>query len=84
MNKKVNRGTSEGKYLTAQQAANFLGVKISYFYKLTSENKIPFYNPTGRKILCKVSELEAFIESARVPANAELEQRIAKQMMMEG
>ena len=59
---KATRGMSEAKYLTAPQAAAYLGIKLNYFYKLTSGHKIPFYNPTGRKLLIKVSELDAWIE----------------------
>lgn len=40
--------------LTTSEAAMYLGFKIGYLYKLTSENKIPFYKPNGGCIyFCK-------------------------------
>lgn len=73
---KTKCGKSEAKYLTAQEAADLLGYKLAYFYQLTSRNKIPYYNPTGRKILIKKEELEAWIEKGRVRTDEELNQSI--------
>ncbi len=40
--------------LTTSEAAMYLGFKIGYLYKLTSESKIPFYKPNGGCIyFCK-------------------------------
>ena len=80
---KSKSGTSEAQYLTAKQASEFTGLRISYLYKLTCKKRIPHYNPSGRKLLFKKSELEAWIESARVSTDLELEKRVANQMMME-
>lgn len=76
-------GKSEGKYLTAQQAAEYLGFKLSYFYHLTADKKIPFHNPTGRKIICKKSELDEWVMSSRVATDEELEQRVNTKKMTE-
>ena len=76
MNTKTKSGASESQYLTAAEAAAFLGYQLSYFYQLTSRNKIPYYNPTGRKILIKRTELEAWITKGRVKSNEELTQNI--------
>lgn len=77
-------GASEAKYLTAKQAAEFIGVRISYLYKLTCAKKIPFYNPSGRKLLFNISELDAWVKSARVSTNEEIERRIHNELMKEG
>lgn len=69
-------GASEAKYLTAKQAANYLGYSIAYLYQLTCKHAIPYYNPTGRKILIKREELEAWIEKGRVRTDEELSQNI--------
>jgi len=58
----------EDKYLTAKEAAHYIGASINYFYKLTSSHKLPMYNPTGRKLLFKKSELDSWVMSARIPA----------------
>lgn len=83
MKKNYSSGMSEDKYLSAQQAAEYLGFKLSYFYHLTADKKIPFHNPTGRKIICKKSELDAWVESSRVATDDELERRISTKKMME-
>lgn len=82
MTTNVKSGKSEAKYLTAQEAANYVGLTLGYLYKLTSSHKIPFYNPGGRKLIFKRCELDAWIDSARVSPDDELERRIQTQMMM--
>lgn len=47
--------------LTAEQAAEFLGLKPSYLYKLTSDKKIKFYKPQGKLIYFRKEDLEAFL-----------------------
>lgn len=63
------------KFLTSVEAAQMLGVKMNYLYKLTHLKKIPYYSPGGKKILFKESELNAFIEKSRVATDEELESR---------
>jgi excisionase family DNA binding protein len=62
----------EKEYLTAKEAAEFIGATINYFYKLTCAHTLPMYSPTGRKLLFKRSELVAWIENSRVSTDAEL------------
>ncbi len=59
-------------YLTAREAADYIGASLNYFYKLTASHRIPMYCPTGRKLLFKRSELQAFVEQSRVRSNNEL------------
>lgn len=63
---------SEDKYLTAKEAAAYIGMTINYFYKLTSAHVLPMYNPTGRKLLFKRSELDSWVMSSKVSTGAEL------------
>jgi len=74
----------EDKYLTAKEAAHYIGASINYFYKLTSSHKLPMYNPTGRKLLFKRSELQAWIEQSRVPTKLELERRAQTELLKKG
>ncbi|MBD79026.1 MAG: hypothetical protein CL840_08915 [Crocinitomicaceae bacterium] len=53
------------KFLNSDKAAEFLGIKKSTLYKLTSERKIPFYKPSGKLILFKEAELEKWIENSK-------------------
>ena len=72
------------KFLTAPQAADYIGVSNNYLYKLTAGHKVPFYNPTGRKLLFKRTELDAWVEAARVPTDNDLESRIQTELMRKG
>ena len=49
MNVEKNIPTTE--FITLAEAANFLGFKKSYLYKLTSTKQIPFYKNGGRVIV---------------------------------
>lgn len=51
------------EYLTAKETADFIGIAQSYLYKLTARHTIPFYNPTGHRLLFKRLELKEWIES---------------------
>ncbi len=47
--------------LNAEEASEFLGLKPSYVYKLTSEKKIKFFKPSGKLIYFKKEDLENFL-----------------------
>lgn len=72
----------EKKYLTVDEAAVYIGTTKNYLYKLTSNNKIPYYQPTGRKCLFKSEELDAWIEKGRVSTNDEIEQRVVTDLAL--
>jgi len=46
--------------LNVQQAAEFLGLKVSYIYNLIHFGKLTAYRPGGKKLLFKVSDLEKY------------------------
>ena len=75
---------SKVEYLTAKEAAAFIGVSINYFYKLTSQHKLPMYNPTGRKLLFKRSELDAWVMAARVSTDEELARQAELKLIQKG
>lgn len=56
-------------FLTIQEAAKYLGYKVSTLYKMNSEGKIPFYNPTKGKVLYSKQELDEWIKGTRVSVN---------------
>ena len=47
--------------LSAEEAAEFLGLKPSYLYKLTKNKKIKFFKPQGKLIYFRKEDLEAFL-----------------------
>lgn len=51
--------------LTLEEAADFLSLSKSAMYKLTSKKEIPYYNPGGKKIFFKRTELENWILSSK-------------------
>ncbi|WP_375605639.1 helix-turn-helix transcriptional regulator [Flavobacterium davisii] len=51
--------------LTLEEAADFLSLSKSAIYKLTSKKEIPFYNPGGKKIFFKRTELENWVLSSK-------------------
>lgn len=57
----------EGKHklLNVQQAANYLGIKVSTLYQWVSQKKIPYYK-SGRLDKFDLADLEKFIEKTRV------------------
>jgi len=61
------------KALTVEAAAQFLGFKKSYVYKLCHLKKIPFYKPLGDRVYFRLSELEAFVFRNRQAASYECE-----------
>ncbi len=71
-------------YITAPEVAELLGVKPKYVYQLTSKHKIPYYCPTGRKILFKREEIIAYIERSRVASYSEAVSQAHTQMVKGG
>ena len=55
--------------LTSAEAAKFLGFKMSYLYKLTADNRIPFYKPSGGSILFCKQELVDWAKSNPIPTS---------------
>lgn len=51
--------------LSFEEATTYLGVSKSTLYKLTSENKITHYKPTGRLIYFQKDDLDAFLQQGR-------------------
>ncbi|MBQ6201483.1 MAG: helix-turn-helix domain-containing protein [Prevotella sp.] len=63
----------EKRFMTATEAAQYLGITRGYVYKLTCKKKIPFYSPTGRHILFLKNELDEWVLNNRVSTNKEIE-----------
>jgi excisionase family DNA binding protein len=64
--------TTTQKPLSVTEAAEFLGLKPSYIYKLIYLGRIPHYKPTGGRVFFKQEELEAFVFRGRSSADYEL------------
>ena len=61
--------------LSTDEAAEFLNMKPSYLYKLTSDKKITFFKPQGKLIYFRKSDLEAFLLRNESQSNFEEESK---------
>jgi len=68
---KQNALTKE--FLTLEETAEYLDLSKSAVYKMTSKKEIPFYNPGGKKIYFKKSELHQWIITGKSISNDEVE-----------
>lgn len=66
------------KFLSILETSEYLKISVNYLYKLTSKRKIPFYNPTGGKLLFKVDELDRWVERTRCTPLYELSKKGGK------
>lgn len=57
----------ENKFITIKEVAEYLGYSVGYLYKLVSKKEIPFYQPTGSKILFDKNEIEKWVKKKQMP-----------------
>ena len=58
--------------LTSEETARYLGVSLSYLYKLTMTRAIPFYKPSGKLCYFNREEIEKWLQRNRVATDEEL------------
>ena len=68
-------GLTSKKVLTFDEAAKFTGLSKSYLYKLTSQQRIPFFKPTGKLVYFDREELETWLSQNRIGTVEEIDQR---------
>ncbi len=64
----------DGRPLTLEEAADYLGFSKSHLYKLTSANKIPHYKPQGKRIYFDQCELNTWLRRNPVKTETKVEQ----------
>ena len=72
---------SAKEVLNLEEAASFLGIAKSTLYKMTHENRIPFYKPAGKLIYFEKSVLLDWIRSNRVMSETELQEAARKKLL---
>ena len=72
---------SAKEVLNLEEAASFLGIAKSTLYKMTHENRIPFYKPAGKLIYFEKSVLFEWIRSNRIMSEAELQEEARKKLL---
>lgn len=70
--------------LTSQEAARYMGISLSYLYKLTMRQQIPHYKPSGKMCYFNRRELEQWLQTNRVSTTAETMQNAAGYCMRKG
>ncbi len=70
--------------LTSDEVARYMGISMSYLYKLTARKAIPHYKPTGKVCYFNRAEVEAWLQSNRVATDEELNQRAQAYCMKGG
>lgn len=61
------------KMLTPTEAAEYLGIKVSYLYKLMMRRVIPYYKPGGKLCYFDRDDLDKWLRSVRVASDEEIE-----------
>ena len=70
------------KLLSFNEAADFLGYKKSYLYRLTSNGKIPFSKPNNGRIFFDKEKLEAWVLRP-AEKNAKAKREDTQQMLLD-
>ena len=58
--------------LTSDEAARYMGISMSYLYKLTMRGIIPHYKPMGKMCYFNRLELERWLQQNRVASSTEI------------
>lgn len=67
--------------LTFEQGCEFTGLSKTYMYKLTHQNKIPFFKPHGKQIYFSREELEQWLMQNPVKTKDQIEQEATNYVM---
>lgn len=70
--------------LTSEEAARYMGVSLSYLYKLTAAREIPHYKPRGKMCYFNRRELEEWLKGNRVSTGKEIDGRARAYCMEKG
>lgn len=70
--------------LTSDEAAKYMGISKSYLYKLTMQQKVPHYKPTGKMCYFNRMELESWLQSNRVATANEISEQAQSYCMKKG
>ena len=68
------------EYLTVQEAADFIGLKASSIYKMTSQHQLPLYKPNGKVIFIRRDDLNRWIAQNKVLSQEEIDELAVTQM----
>ncbi len=59
----------EDRAMDISRAAEYLGISRAWLYKLTSNRRITFYKPGGKKLYFLPEDLDEYLQQNRVQAD---------------
>lgn len=66
------------KLLNSQEAADYIGVKLSYFRKMMMRRVIPMYKPSGKLCFFNPDDLDAYMNRIRIASQDEIDAEAAR------
>lgn len=69
------------KNLTVEEAALYLGLSVSYIYKLCYQGKLSYSKPNGKKSYFSKESLDAYMEQNPSFSEHEIEQEALRRAM---
>ena len=63
-------------FLSAEQAASFLKLKLNTIYSKAEKGDLPFYRSGKRKLLFSKKELEQYVTKRKVKSNEEINEEV--------
>ena len=69
---------SKRKLLNSQEAADYIGVKLSYFRKMMMRRVIPMYKPSGKLCFFNPDDLDAYMNRIRIASQDEIDAEAAR------
>lgn len=68
------------EFLTVDEAAEIMGVARSHIYRLTSEKRIPFSKPGGKRVMIRRRDFLEWLETNRVKSQSEVTSEVEQFM----
>jgi len=65
----------ERKLLTSKEAAQYLGISLSFLRKMMMNRIIPMYKPNGKLCYFDPADLDAYLTSVRIYPQDEIKER---------
>lgn len=63
------------KLLTSKEAAQYLGISLSFLRKMMMNRIIPMYKPNGKICYFDPADLDAYLTSVRIASQNEIRER---------
>ena len=70
--------------LTTRETAQYMGISLSYRYKLTMRHQIPHFKPMGKICYFNRLEIEQWLQNNRVSTEDEISQKAQAYCIQKG